>query len=348
MPVFRAASAAMVVLSVLPFAVACGSDDGAAGADASCPVPAGEVRVGYPTTTLINGQIGQIFQRTDVLERNGLDGEISGFSSGPPANEAMAAGEIDVQFTSEGPAVQAMLAGLESTIVARMGTTRDGVMVGPDSKAQDLEDLRGERIAVPFGTTPYMHLIQELEAAGIDPDEDVELVNIPADALASTLVSGDAAAIAYNEPMPTQIEDLGGRVIADSVLNYALVVRDDYLACHEDDVAALLRATAESASYMSTNSEQVNGWFSDVSKTPIPVIEKAAGFSPIYTDSSSPAEVDIAVSEDYQGLLQEDVDFFAELLDQDSIDMSERATNDPWAEASQDLDGEPVELSIQE
>lgn len=335
----------MLVSASLMFLTGCQTSG--AGGEAEACGDQGVVRIGYPTTTLINGQLGQVFDKTDVLKRNGLEHKIAGFSSGPPANEAMAAGEIDVQLTSEGPAVQAMLKGVESTIIAKLGTTRDGVLVRKDSPAQTLTDLRGKRIAVPFGTTPYMHMIQALEKAGLDADKDVKLVNIPADALTATLETGDVEAIAYNEPLPTKIEDMGGRLVSESTLNYALVARDEYVKCHEADLVAFLRATAEAASYTSEHPAQVNGWFEEVSKTPTAVIEKASSHSPIYTDSPTPSAVDIAVSDDYKDLLQQDADFYANLLKVKTINMADHATNEYWEKARKDLGTEPVSLTVE-
>lgn len=299
-----------------------------------------EISIGYPVTTLINGQVGQVMINTDVLALHGLEGEVVPFTSGPPANEAMAAGDIDVQLTSEGPAVQSALNGVGSTVVGTLGTTRDAILARPETGITTVSDLRGRTVGVPFGTTPYLHMVQAIEAAGLDAASDVSLVNMPANELAGAFTAGHVDAVAYNEPLPTQLEESegGATVVSSDDLLYVVIARTEYLEENPEAVARFMAAIAQSLSYLSENKVEVNEWFSEVSRTPTDVIDAASSRSPFYVEGTPADELDLSLAPALVERLQGDVDFFAQLGDKPTIPMDEHVDVGVWTRAEELLE----------
>ncbi|HXM56302.1 MAG TPA: NrtA/SsuA/CpmA family ABC transporter substrate-binding protein [Candidatus Dormibacteraeota bacterium] len=299
------ACAAWVAVTAL--AVACGGSS--AGSPGSGP---DVVRIGYPVTTLINGQIGQVLARTNILDLNGLKGTLVPFTAGPATNDALAAGSIDVGLTSEGPAALGISQGLPVEVVATFGTTRDALLVPRDSKVRGAADLRGKSIGVPFGTTPFLHLSSWLGSQGLDAARDVQLVNIGADVLASALATGQVQAVEYNEPLPTQLErTAGARTISSDELAYATLARRDFLQAHRDAARRLMIAFAEAGIYMERNQALVDGWFASVSRADPAVIHEASLRTAVYAETRTPPQIDFGLSSDFVQRLQRNADFFA-------------------------------------
>jgi sulfonate transport system substrate-binding protein len=324
------ACAAMAAAAVL--AAACGGSSGGSGSGGSPD----EIRIGYPVTTLINGQIGQILARTNVLDMNGLKGTLVPFTAGPATNDALAAGSIDVGLTSEGPAALGISQGVPVEVVATFGTTRDALLVPRDSKVRAAADLRGKSIGVPFGTTPFLHLSGWLGSQGLDPARDVQLVNVGADVLASALATGQVQGVEYNEPLPTQLErTAGARVVSSDQLAYATVARRDFLRAHRDAARRLMIAFAEASVYMERNQALVDGWFAGVSRADPSVIHEASLRTAVYAETRTPAQADFGLSADFVQRLQRNADFFAgQKLIKAAADMRGAVDTGLWREAA--------------
>jgi ABC-type nitrate/sulfonate/bicarbonate transport system substrate-binding protein len=309
--------------------------------------PAETIRIGYPVTTLINGQIGQILERTNILQLSGLTAEIVQFTHGPPTNEALAAGRIDVGLTSEGPAVVGISQGIPAVVAASFGTTRDALLVHADSPIRDANGLRGKTIGVPFGTTPFMHLVSWLQRVGLTPDRDVKLVNISPEELAAALASKKVDGVEYNEPLPTSLEmTVGARVVSSDTLNYALLIRRDFLAAHQAVAVRFLAALAHAVVFMATHQQLVNGWYAEVSRADAKVIHQASMQTPAYARAVSVRQVDLGLSPEYISRLQQDADFFADKgFTKEAADMHRSAEPTLWQEAEKLLDSMDLDLS---
>lgn len=268
------------------------------------------IRVAYPTTTLINGQIGQILERTNILKLNGLDGKIYGFTHGPPQNEALASGAVDVALTSEGPAVVGISQGIDALVIGSFGRTRDALVVRANSPVRKPSDLKGRTIGVPYGTTPFLHLVRWLEATGLY--DKVKLVNIGPEELAAALASGSVDAVEYNEPLPTQLQvTTRARIVSHSNLAYALVMRRDFLTAHRAAAARFMAALADASLFMATHKRLVDRWFAQASRADAKVIRRASGHSPLYTHTRSLRHVNLGINRQFVKRLQGDADFFA-------------------------------------
>jgi sulfonate transport system substrate-binding protein len=296
-----------VALALIAVAVAVASTRATA-APASRAEPV-RIVVGIPVTTIVNGQIGLVLERTNILKLNGLDRNVIEFTSGPPQLEALAAGKIDVALTSEGPATLGISQGIDGVVIATFGKTRDALLVKGDSGIRTASDLKGKTIGVPFGTTPFLHLIKYLKRNNLR--SSVKLVNIGASELAAAFASGSVDGVEYNEPLPTQLSRVAGaRVIASDHLAYATVMSREFLRKNRPAAVRFMAALADASLYMATHRKQVDGWFADVSRADVSVVRLASQHSAIYQHTRSLRDVKIGLSRAFVARLQADADAF--------------------------------------
>lgn len=110
------------------------------------------------------------------------------FHAGPPMNEAMASGQLDIDLDkSTIPVVAAILAGVPAVPVGiTLSPLNNALLVAPNSPIKDVADLRGKTVGLVIGSSGhyllaslvYYHMGKSLEEAG------VRMVNMPvADAI---------------------------------------------------------------------------------------------------------------------------------------------------------------------
>ena len=74
-----------------------------------------KIRIGWQPTTTVEAQIAHAMAKTNILELNGLQGEMTMFSFGPAVNEALVGGSIDVGFIGDMPSVSLAVANAPTT-----------------------------------------------------------------------------------------------------------------------------------------------------------------------------------------------------------------------------------------
>lgn len=106
--------------------------------------------------------------------------EVYNFANGPAGNEAFTAGEIDF-FNGSGdqPFVMGVSNNVPITLLSVLNSQGRGnlIIVGADSGIDNIEDLKGKRIACGIGTQQHKSWIEKLQTVGLSED-DVELVNL--------------------------------------------------------------------------------------------------------------------------------------------------------------------------
>lgn len=165
----------------------------------------------------------------DVIKAAGLDDtpykvEFTAASSGQLALQSVATDQLDLVRTSELPPLFASLAegGGNFKIVATEegNTLNQALIVGPQSTAQSVADLKGQKVGYIKATTSQYFLLKMLDEAGLTWD-DIEPVELqPADGL-TALISGDIAAFAvFGNQIQANI-DQGGKVLesAENILS---------------------------------------------------------------------------------------------------------------------------------
>ena len=136
------------------------------------------LRLGWQPPWANQGQIVEVFKHTDVLSRNGVKVEYKAFTYGGPMTEAALAGEVDILFVGNQPAITLISRDPKWRIVARMVNYRSAFLVPPGSQAKILQDLLGKKVATAFGSTTHRDAVRILAEAGLEVGKNIQLVNV--------------------------------------------------------------------------------------------------------------------------------------------------------------------------
>ena len=184
------------------------------------------------------------------------------FASGPLVNEAVAAGEGDVGFMADLPAIIARSSGQDIQIVSGVSTGERSlaVLVRADSDIQDIKDLKGKQIAYAFGSYAQHLLSLVLDQAGLGFD-DVESINLGAADSPAALANGDVDAIVIWEQFITKLTEEGtAKVLIDGTgikkSNMVLYSVKDFAEENPELIEAFIKATDRGAKYISENPKE--------------------------------------------------------------------------------------------
>ena len=139
------------------------------------------------------------------------------FQSGPLVNEAVAAGEADLGFMADLPAIIAKSSGQPIEIISNVAYGEKGlaVLVKSDSDFTSVADLKGKKVAYATGSYAQHLLAVLLDKEGLSLD-DVESVNLGAGDQPSALSSGEVDAIVIWEQYISQLTSDGtAKVLSD-------------------------------------------------------------------------------------------------------------------------------------
>lgn len=247
------------------------------------------IRIGWQVPWATQGQVVQVLKHTDLLAENRIAGDFKGFSYGGPLNEAALAGEVDVLFTADQPAAMLLARGAPWTIVGRLMYNRVAIYVPPESPIRTLADLKGKRVAIPYGAAAQRDALKAIQAAGLDPERDIESVNLDIYEQTSIVGAGDRRswgnvdALVGFDPTPALFEHQGlarmlhvGRVVS------LVLASDAYLAAHPDAAQRFLQAFIEAWFYYARHQGQANAWFKEESRLDfdLSVLDLAASVEP--------------------------------------------------------------------
>lgn len=222
-----------------------------------------EIRIGWQPTAINSAQMIHALARTDILQRNGLKGNFQMFTFGPPVNEALVSGAIDIGVLGDLPSISLATIGAPIKVIARTTNFGAGIMVSPQSGIRSIEDLKGKKLYGPAGTSAFLAVHDLLAQHGLEPGKDVALVNLSFGEIGDALKAGSIEAFFVWEPWVTYYQKKGfARTIAtDPNLLLVLVARQEFLDKNPDAVERFLKAYRESMLFAAQNPELVNRWF---------------------------------------------------------------------------------------
>jgi len=181
------------------------------------------------------------------------------FSAGPPINESFAAGQQDIGFLGDTPAIIGKSAGINTRIIAltSSGPRSLAVVVPTRSGIRSPRDLKGKKVAVVKGSYAHHLLVLVLQKGGLTT-RDIEFINLSQADIATSILNGTIDAAAIWEPLITKLESQGAvRVLADGtgLKKGALVIiaSSDFIARHRDQTKAILRAYQRGAAFIKSN-----------------------------------------------------------------------------------------------
>lgn len=162
------------------------------------PRPVRPLKVGH-----LARQLGNLVPLYDeVGPRHGVKFEVSLFPDGAALLAALSAGDVLLAAPTKVQLVQAMSRGVDLAMVCGYAggyvtflTRKDSAATAGDWKTLPAARRGGDaarrpRIGVPTASLQYVSALERLKAAGLDPEKDVEIVNVPFNEHVNALDSG--------------------------------------------------------------------------------------------------------------------------------------------------------------
>jgi len=235
------------------------------------------VVIGYQSKTINTVTAGTLLKAqgylerrlADITTRTGTKYNVTwqDYDTGAPITAQMVAEKIDIGSMGDYP----MLINGSKTqanerarteIVSVTGYNPKGalnmVVVAPNSPAQKLTDLKGQKVSASVGSAGHGTLVRALSNAGVDPKTGVEVLNqqpqVGASALESNQVQGLSQFVAWPGLLVFQGK---AKLLYDGAeLNYptlhGVVVRRAYAAEHPEVLDAFLQAQLDATDFLNT------------------------------------------------------------------------------------------------
>jgi aliphatic sulfonates family ABC transporter substrate-binding protein len=204
------------------------------------------IKIGFQT-----GEINVILSYalgTGLFEKAGLDVKVAQFPAGPAMLPALAAGEVDLAWMGEFPAVAGYANGLpiEILFMERIDATNVRLVANPQAGISSLNDLKGKRIGAAIGSTSHYHTLQALAQANLKAS-DVTLVNLTPANMPPAYQAGQIDAAFVWEPNVGVIEQAGAKAIATTkslgmITGGVWVVRKAFTSGSPETVQLFLKA----------------------------------------------------------------------------------------------------------
>lgn len=229
---------------------------------ASEPASAQErVRVGWAAMTASHTPLW-VAQERGLFVKQGLVIEAIFFGAGPPAMQALAAGDLDVVVTSGPNVVNPRLGGADFVMILSIIPTFIDHIISA-ANITSVEQLRGKTGSVNrAGSISDMGLKLSLKRLGIDPDKDVKIV--PAGGNPERLASisrGLTQFTIMNEPFIKEAERLGFRDLVNMATlkiplhGNGVVVREATIKTRRPMVSRFARAMTEALHLVKADKE---------------------------------------------------------------------------------------------
>ncbi|MFE0524989.1 aliphatic sulfonate ABC transporter substrate-binding protein [Streptomyces sp. NPDC058954] len=276
-PARRRTLAALAALPLLTLA-ACGygsqaQDDNTAELAAGAQKIDGldSVRIGYfgnltHATALIGRQQGT-FQK----ELGATKAQYALFNAGPSEIEALNSGSIDIGWIGPSPAINGYTKSDGKSLRIIGGSASGGVkLVVNPNKVRSLKDVKGKKIATPqLGNTQDVAFLNWAAKQGykIDPQSgkgDVTVVRSDNKVTPDAFRAGSIDGAWVPEPTAAKLVAEGGKVLLDEATLWPghrfvitnIVVRQGFLKQHPKAVEAVLRASAETNTWINAHPEK--------------------------------------------------------------------------------------------
>lgn len=261
-----------------------------------------KIRIGWQPTSIISAQIAQAMIKTDIMARNGLDGEHIMFSLGPPLNEGLVSNAIDVGYVGDMPAIAMTAAGAPTLVIGRETAFRTGLLSSTRTDIKTPDDLRGKTIYGPYGTSAYLSTQGILQRANLTAGKDVQMVNLAFGEILDALNAKRIDNFYMWEPWVTFFEkkNLARVVGQDPGILLVILMREDFYRNNPDITERFLKAHKEALLFCAQNQSTCNKWVLEAPQARVfdeNVLQASASLDPQW-NAKSLKDIRVSISAD--------------------------------------------------
>lgn len=198
----------------------------------------------------------------EILARQGIYAVNVEFPSATERLEAVAAGYT--HFSYAGLTASTILRTKGKPIVVLSSTNEKGRALVGRPEFRSVADLKGKTVGVTFGSIEQMSLLAELKKAGLDPRNDVKIVNMPAydQPIAYSSRSIDAF-LAFEPWAQFGVQKFGAKLLVYpydnplGTIDSGIESTEDFVARYPDVTKAVIKAHIEAVRWYQEHPEEV-------------------------------------------------------------------------------------------
>ncbi|EOA02411.1 ABC transporter substrate-binding protein [Herbaspirillum frisingense GSF30] len=167
--------------------------------------------INYGGSAWLGHYSAYIAMKTGLMTKHGIDLRWQAFSTSSARMAAVMAGNVDIAGTGVVSALALMASGARQfQLIATPNNfgRAEGLLVRDGIK--ELADLKGKKIGVTYASSAHVLLLDVLSQAGINPDKDVAIINLPATELLTAYKANQIDAAAAWTPTFDRIRALPG------------------------------------------------------------------------------------------------------------------------------------------
>lgn len=224
----------------------------------------------------LNWQYGELslhttllgFQKLGLTDKYGLRFNIIGpMLYGAETVQNYVAGRGDIVSSGDFPSLTNVLRVPETTYIGMSAVGQQHTLLVSRPEIKSLNELRGKRVAIAFGSTTEWAVRQVLaDLAGMDADRDVKLVHAMPAAAMTMMARGELEAAAMWVPYPEiAVLQHGFKILewgfgSKYTLLSPVYIRDRFLAANQELVQDFCRALVENLKYIYEHVEEAALW----------------------------------------------------------------------------------------
>jgi ABC-type nitrate/sulfonate/bicarbonate transport system substrate-binding protein len=209
----------------------------------------------------------QVAKAKGFFKDEGLDAEVTVFTTGATATEAFRAGRGDFISAGDLPSIAMWKTG-NVVGLAPLSSDTDIFGIVGKSNIGSPADLRGRKVATRMGSTGEFLLYRYLASGGVAPSE-VTIVDLAPPDMVLALVHGDIDAFAWLAPFTTRAITTGKDIklitSAKGLANNRIVlsVTRPFAGQNPKGVDAVLRATRKATEFVRSNPDEATKIWAD-------------------------------------------------------------------------------------
>ncbi|MCA1177805.1 MULTISPECIES: ABC transporter substrate-binding protein [unclassified Pantoea] len=218
----------------------------------------------------------------DLFAKSGLKKvEVINFAEDKDINAALASGQIDAANIATHTAMGMISAGLPVKIVLVLDQSNTADAILASKEVGSVKDLKGKQVAYEEGTTSDILLRSALASAGLS-FSDIKPVPMPAASAGSAILAGRVPVAVTYEPYLSvakksdpSIKMLYSGSSDPGLISDVLVVRDDFIKSHPDEIKSLIKTWGAALDFYNANTTEGRA-----------IISKAVGATPEDLDTA--------------------------------------------------------------